>query len=117
MAESLLALAPVNSQGGAILTFLFPMLLFAVVGTILWGLFAGWDWPLSRRFRPASIHHFQASIAQAHPGVAAPRASAEARAESPAATGPAESGTAEAERPGGAASEPPADAGASDGTQ
>src|SRR6266516_2011031 len=104
MAESLLALAPVNSQGGAILTFLFPMLLFAVVGTILWGLFAGWDWPLSRRFRPASIHHFQASIAEAH-------------ADSPAATGPAESGTAEAERPGGAASEPPADAGASDGTQ
>jgi hypothetical protein len=67
MADPPLALIPVNSQGGAILTVLFPVLLFAVVAVVLWGSFAGWDAPLSRRFRPAWIHRFQTAIAEADP--------------------------------------------------
>jgi len=65
MAESVLALTPVNSQGGAILTFVFPMVLFLVIAAILWGLFAGWDWPLSRRFRPERLSRSQTAIAEA----------------------------------------------------
>ena len=54
MAESHLAVSPVNPQDGAILTFAFPMLLFIVVTLVLWGLFA--------RFRPAWVDHFQTAI-------------------------------------------------------
>jgi hypothetical protein len=70
MAESVLALTPINSQGGAILTFAFPMLLFLVIAAILWALFAGWDWPVSRRFRPSWVRHFQGAIAEAGPDTA-----------------------------------------------
>ena len=55
----LLAVTPTNSQSGAILTFLFPMLLFIVVALVLWGLFG--------RFRPARMDRFQTAIA-AGPG-------------------------------------------------
>jgi hypothetical protein len=56
MAESHLAVSPVNPQDGAILTFAFPMLLFIVVALVLWGLFA--------RFRPAWVDRFQTAIAR-----------------------------------------------------
>jgi len=110
--ESLLALAPVNSQGGAILTFAFPMLLFLVIAGILWALFAGWDWPLSRRFRPTWVRHFQTAIAEAGPGTppatpAAPTATASASA--------ADSGAAAGDAPAGDA--PAGDAPAGDAGQ
>jgi hypothetical protein len=84
MAESVFALTPINSQGGAILTFVFPMLLFLVIGAILWALFAGWDWPVSRRFRPSWVRHFQTAIAKAGPDTApAPAPTAPGRAAAP----------------------------------
>ncbi len=63
MAEPLLAVSPVNSQSGAILTFAFPMLLFIVVVLVLWGLFA--------RFRPGWVDRFQTAIAEG-PGTLTP---------------------------------------------
>src|SRR6266566_4080171 len=65
MAASLLAVSPVNTPGGYILTFAFPMVLFLVIAAILWALFAGWDWPVSRRFRPPWVHRFQTAISEA----------------------------------------------------
>jgi len=56
VAESHLAVSPVNPQDGAILTFAFPMLLFIVVTLVLWGLFA--------HFRPAWVDRFQTAIAR-----------------------------------------------------
>jgi len=41
------------------------MVLFLVIAAILWALFAGWDWPLSRRFRPPWVQRFQTAIAEA----------------------------------------------------
>jgi hypothetical protein len=86
MAESVLALTPINSQGGAILTFAFPMLLFLVIAAILWAFFAGWDWPISRRFRPASVRHFQTAIAEAGPDTAPAPAPVAAAGSAPDAT-------------------------------
>jgi hypothetical protein len=72
MAASLLAVSPVNTPGGYILTFAFPMVLFLVIAAILWGLFAGWDWPISRRFRPPWITRFQTAIAEDVPTTTVP---------------------------------------------
>jgi hypothetical protein len=96
MAEYVLALTPINSQGGAILTFVFPMLLFLVIAAILWALFAGWDWPISRRFRPSWVRHFQTAIAKAGPDtVPAPAATARATAADAPGAGAPESDTAQ----------------------
>jgi hypothetical protein len=57
MIASFLAVQPVNSPGGAILSFAFPMGLVIVITLILWGLFG--------RFRPPRIHGFQSAVAEA----------------------------------------------------
>jgi hypothetical protein len=146
MAESLLAVSPVNTPGGYIFSFAFPMVLFLVIAAILWGLFAGWDWPFSRRFRPAWISRFQTAIAEDVPTATVPApgpagdegthatagASAEAAAEVSgeasesaasglgAAAGPAdadESGAESRTRPAADAAQPEDSGSASDGEQ
>jgi hypothetical protein len=72
MAGSLLAVSPVNTPAGAILTFVFLDLLFIVIAAILWALFAGWDWQISRRLRPPWITRFQTAIAEDVPTATVP---------------------------------------------
>ena len=107
MAESLLAVSPVNSQSGAILTFAFPMLLFIVVALVLWGLFG--------RFRPARADRFQTAIAEASSGtLTAPQARAAGADESPAPSAAADDSPTAAETAQESAAP---DGTASDGTQ